>query len=227
MEADVIELAELCERYRVLTVPEVCDALYELRAPEQVLSSKLRPLLSDTTIVGEAFTVLGTDTIPPVGWDEGVIRVQSYLNMLDEVTPNTVMVHTNRGPSTMGNFGELTANAVQQRGCQGVILDGNLRDSAGMRAIDFQIFYKDYSPLNGIGRWHLVSFQEPVTVDGIEIVPGDIICADFDGVVVIPRTDAERVLITAEAVSEAELHVRAEMQNGMAPLESFQTHGHF
>jgi 4-hydroxy-4-methyl-2-oxoglutarate aldolase len=223
----VIELAELCSRFRVLTVPEVCDALYELQLPEQVLSSRLRPLLPEKSMVGEAFTVLGTDTIPPVGWDEGVIRVQSYLQMLEHVTPDSVMIHTNQGPSRMGNYGELTANAVQQRGCQGVILDGNLRDSAGMRSIDFQIFYKDLSPLNGIGRWHLVSFQERVTVDGIEISPGDIIFADFDGVLVIPRADAEQVLLKAEDVSAAEVHVRHEMQNGMAPLASFQAHGHF
>jgi 4-hydroxy-4-methyl-2-oxoglutarate aldolase len=223
-----MDLAELCVRYRRLTVAEVCDALYELElVPERVLPSTLRPLLPEYTMVGEAFTVLGKDLSPPVSWDEGVIRVQTYLQMLEKVGADQVMVCANVGPSRMGNFGELTANAVQQRGCAGVVLDGNLRDSAGMRAIGFQIYYRDLSPLNGIGRWQLQSYQEPITIGDVEVVPGDIIVADFDGILAIGSTDAERVLLAAENVSGAELKVRHEMQTGLAPLAAFQRHGHF
>jgi 4-hydroxy-4-methyl-2-oxoglutarate aldolase len=222
-----MDLAELCQRYRCLTVSEVCDALYELNITERVLPTNLRPLLPEQTMVGEAFTVLGQDLDPPVGWDEGVVRVRAYLEMLEHVGADSVMVCANIGPSRMGNFGELTANAVRQRGCAGVVLDGNLRDSAGMRDINFQIYYKDLSPLNGIGRWQLRSFAEPVTIGDVEVSPGDIVIADFDGILVIDRADAERVLIAAENISAAETKVRAEMQGGVAPLASFQKHGHF
>lgn len=222
-----MDLAELCKRYRRLTVSEVCDALYELQLDERILPSNLRPLLPEHTMVGEAFTNLGQDLDPPVGWDEGVVRVRAYLQMLEHVGPDSVMVCANIGPSRMGNFGELTANAVQQRGCVGVVLDGNLRDSAGMRDINFQIFYRDLSPRNGIGRWVLRSFQEPVVIGEVEVVPGDIIIADFDGILAVAREDAERVLLAAENVSSSEAKVRAEMQSGVAPLASFQQHGHF
>lgn len=222
-----MDLDELCRRYRQVYLPAVADALYELGCQEGLLPSSLRPLLPTKTMVGEAFTITGKDIVPPLGWDEGRLRVRKYLEILSTVTPDCVLVHTNEGSSIVGNFGELSANAVQQRGCAGVVLPGNLRDSAGMREIDFQIFYQDLSPLNGIGRWEVVSCQTPVTVGSVAISPGDIIFGDFDGIIAIPRSKAEAVLLKAEAIVASEELVRVDMRAGVGPLDSFQRHGHF
>jgi regulator of RNase E activity RraA len=92
--------------------------------------------------------------------------------------------------------------------------------------IGFQVFYSELSPLNGIGRWEMSEKQNPVTIDGVTILPGDIIIGDFDGVVVVPRADAERVLLEAESIDVAEAKVRAEAEEGVPPMESFERHGH-
>ena len=218
-------LQELCERYRRLYMPAVCDALFQLGMDEQVLPSWLRPLFPEQRIVGEAYTVAGRDIEPRVGWDDGIVRMRPYLDMFEQLTPDSVLVSTTPG-GKVGHFGELTGNAAQAHGCAGVVLDGNLRDIEGLRAIGLQVFYRDLSPLNGIGRWEMVASQQPVTIGEVVVRPGDIVFGEFDGILVVPRADAVTVLETAEAIVGAEELVRAEVQGGDSPWSSFERHGH-
>jgi len=220
-----ISRKEMCSRYRQLWVPVVCDAMYQLGIPELVLPSWLRPLIPDQRIAGIAFTVLGRGINPPVDWDEGVDRISSYLRVFERLQPDDLMVSVTT-ESHVGHFGELTGNAAKARGCVGVILDGNLRDVEGLRDIGFQVFYRDVSPLNGIGRWEMLDAQIPVEVGDITVHPGDLIVAEFDGVVVVPAADAERVLIKAEEIAGAESKVRGEVSTGTSPMNSFERHGH-
>ena len=220
-----ISRQDICRRFRQLWVPVVCDAMYQLVIPEPVLPSWLRPLIPDQRIAGIAFTVLGRGINPAVGWDEGVDRISSYLRVFEQLAPDDLMVSVTTD-SHVGHFGELTGNAAKARGCVGVILDGNLRDVEGLREIGFQVFYRGLSPLNGIGRWEMLDAQVPVTIGDITVHPGDVIVAEFDGVVVVPTADAERVLIKAEEITGAESRVRREVSTGTSPMRSFERHGH-
>jgi regulator of RNase E activity RraA len=205
-------------------MPAVCDALFALHLEEKVLPSRLRPLFPEQRIVGEAFTVEGHD-IPDVGWDEGIVRMRPYLEMFERLTPDSVLVSTTPD-GRVGHFGELTANAARAHGCVGAILDGNLRDIEGLRAIQFQVFYRDLSPLNGIGRWEMAASQQPVAIGGVVVRPGDIVFGEFDGILVVPRSDATAVLEKAEEIAGAEGRVRSELRDGGSPWSSFDRHGH-
>lgn len=220
-----ISTTELCARYRRMWVPVVCDALYALGMREQVLPSSLRPLFPEQRIAGVAYTVLGRAIEPHIAWDPGIERIESYLRVFEELTPDTVMVSVNPG-SYVGHFGELTANSAAQHGCVGVILEGNLRDVEGLREIGFQVFYRDLSPLNAIGRWEMEASQVPVAIGDVTIEPGDVVLAEFEGIVVIPVADAEPVLLKAEEITGAEARVREEMRTGKSPLDSLERHGH-
>jgi len=217
-------LHDLCERYRRLYVSAVCDALFHLGMEERVLPSTLRPLDPEARIVGEAFTVEGHD-IPRVGWEEGIERMRPYLEVFERLTPDSVLVSTTPG-GTVGHFGELTANSARAHGCVGAIVDGNLRDIEGLRAIGFQVFYRDLSPLNGIGRWELVATQQPIAIGRVVVHPGDIVVAEFDGILVVPRADAVTVLERAEEIVGGEGRVRDEVQAGSSPWSSFERHGY-
>ena len=217
-------LHELCERYRRLYMPAVCDALFELGMEEKVLPTWLRPLHAEQRIVGEAFTVEGHD-IARVGWDDGIVRMRSYLEVFERLTPDSLLVSTTPG-GKVGHFGELTANAARAHGCVGAILDGNLRDIEGLRTIGFQVFYRDLSPLNGIGRWEMIASQQPVSIGGVVVSPGDIVFGEFDGILIIPRPVVVEVLEKAEEIVGAEGRVRKEVQGGDSPWSSFERHGH-
>jgi regulator of RNase E activity RraA len=72
----------------------------------------------------------------------------------------------------------------------------------------------------------MVAAQEPVTIGDITVEPGDVVIGEFDGVLVVPKADAERVLVKAEEIVSAEEHVRADMRAGVSPLEGLRKHGH-
>lgn len=220
-----IPIDQLCARYRRLYLPAVCDALYRLGLPEQVLPSHLRPLFPEQRIVGLAYTVLGGAIDPPVDWESGIERIASYLKVFEELPADSILVSVNPD-SHVGHFGELTGTSAQAHGCVGVILDGNLRDVQGLRDIGYQVFYRDLSPLNAIGRWEMVASQIPVSIDGMTIEPGDIIIAEFDGILVVPSAEAERVLLRAEEIVDSEALVRTEMASGESPMSSLKRHGH-
>jgi regulator of RNase E activity RraA len=222
-----MSLEQLCKRLQKLYLPAVSDAMYELGLPEPILPTTLRPLLDPAPrVVGEAYTVRGAAIMPHVGWDEGIARMRSYLRMFEKLTPHSVLVSVTPPDSKVGHFGELTANAAKTRGCAGVILDGNLRDVEGIRDIGFQVFYRSLSPLNGIGRWEMLEEQKPVTIGDVVINPGDIIVAEFEAILVIPRREAERVVAKAEEIVAAEHKVRKEAASGVAPSDSLDRHGH-
>lgn len=220
-----IPIAELCERYRRVSVSVVCDALYELGLPERVLPSSLRPLLGDDTMAGIAYTLRGRAIRPAIGWERGIERIESYLRMFDELSPHSVLVSSNPG-SEVGHFGELTGNAAKQRGCAGVVLDGNLRDLDGLLDIGLQVFYRDLSPLNAIGRWEMVASQVPVTIGDVVVEPGDLIVAGRDGVLAVGGGEKERVLEQAESIDGSEAQVRQDMREGASPWEGLERHGH-
>ncbi len=215
----------LCERYRLLYLGVVCDAMYELGLDEPVLPTYLRPVLPEQRVVGVAHTVLGRSIDPWVPWADGVERIASYLRVFEELGPDSVLVSVNPG-SPVGHFGELTGNAAQQKGCVGVVLDGNLRDVEGLRDIGFPVFYRDLSPLNAIGRWEMVGHQVAVDIGGVTVHPGDLVFGEFEGILVVPGNLALKVLTKAEEIVAAEARVRDEVQAGATPIESFERHGH-
>ena len=217
--------SELAARYRRIYVSVVCDALYSLGLPEQVLPSYLRPLFPEQRMAGLAFTLQGEPIDPPIPWEPGIERIASYLEMFEQIRPHSILVSVNPN-SHVGHFGELTGNSAQHRGCAGVVLDGNLRDTEGLRDIGLQVFYRGLSPLNAIGRWEMTALQAPVAVGGVTIHPGDLIVGDFDGVLAVPAASAEQVLIRAEEITEAEGRVRVDMRAGLTPMDGLAKHGH-
>ena len=217
--------SELAARCRRLYVSAVCDALYSMGLPEQVLPSYLRPLFPEQRMAGLAFTLRGEPIDPPIPWEPGIERIASYLEMFEQIHPDSILVSVNPN-SHVGHLGELTGSSAQHRGCTGVVLDGNLRDIEGLRNIGLQVFYRDLSPLNAIGRWEMTGLQVPVTVGGVVIHPGDLIIGEFDGVLVVPAASAEQVLLRAEEIAEAEGRVRADMRAGLSPMDGLAKHGH-
>ncbi len=220
-----VSTAELCRRYRRIPVSVVCDTLYELGLPERVLPSALRPLLPDVRMAGLAYTVQGRAIRPAVGWDRGIERIKSYLQMFDELKSDSVLVSSNPD-SEVGHFGELTGNAALERGCAGVVVDGNLRDLDGLVDIGLQVFHRGLSPLNAIGRWEMAASQVPVMIGDVSVVPGDLIVADRDGVLAVAGGEAERVLERAESIVDSEALVRHDMREGASPWEGLERHGH-
>ena len=147
------------------------------------------------------------------------------LKMLDSISPGTVSVWSTGGSIDCAHWGEIMSTAVTQRGCTGAVVDGGVRDVDFVNAMNYPVFAKFKCSATSIGRWDIVDFQVPIKIGQTVIHPGDFVCGDTDGVVVIPRELTMDVLIAAEGVLERESGMRAELRRGVSVKDAFAKYG--
>jgi regulator of RNase E activity RraA len=106
-----------------------------------------------------------------------------------------------------------------------MITDGNVRDVSKIIQLGFAAFSRSARPIDYRGRMKLVETQQPVELGGVTIHPGDIICADDDGAVVVPSKLEAQVLEAARARAAAESTVLSELLAGATLREVWTRHG--
>ncbi len=129
--------------------------------------------------------------------------------------PGDVIVVSHTSSSTHGEFGDLLATSMQARGIAGFITDAAVRDMAELREIGFPI-WSQYVSSHGTLKAAPGSVNVPIPLGDAVVMPGDVVCADDDGVVVVPRRQAEQAAerVTERIAKEAglrELFVRGEL----------------
>jgi 4-hydroxy-4-methyl-2-oxoglutarate aldolase len=180
----------------------VCDVLDSLGHPRQSPRIPLKPFTIETVLVGRAKTTLWTELeeVDPSPYEKELAAV-------DECRPDDVLI------------------AARNRGCVGAIVDGAVRDVAKMREMQFPVFARATSPYDSKDRQCVTHIDVPVTIDGVDFHPGELVFADLDGVVVVPRSvEAETIRLAWQKV-HAENEVRQAIQNGMEATEAYRRFG--
>jgi regulator of RNase E activity RraA len=202
-----IPLEDLCTRYRKLYVAAVADSLDDKGLWHQIIDRRVQPLTLGMRVAGPAFTMLGR---PERSTDRSI---RKGVKAVDAVRPRTVVVMDCSGEEITGHWGELLTNGTLVRGGTGAVIDGGVRDTAAILALEFPVFCKFRSPADAKGRWNVVDFDCPVTLGGVSVRPGDFIVGDADGVVVVPAELVVEVLLEAEQVVAEENEVRRRVLN--------------
>ena len=117
--------------------------------------------------------------------------------------------------------------ASKKRGCRGAIVDGGVRDTNKVLEQDFPVFCKYRTSSGMLGRFRMIGYQMPVMIGNVHIYPGDIVCADIDGCIVVPRKIAYEVLVRAEQILENEIHIKEMVESGITPTEVVKNGGYF
>jgi regulator of RNase E activity RraA len=145
--------------------------------------------------------------------------------MLDSIQPGTVSVWACGGSTDCAHWGEIMSTAARQRGCEGAVIDGGVRDVDFVNAMNYAVFAKFKCPASSVGRWDIREYQVPIKIGLTVIHPGDFVFGDVDGVVIIPAALTVEVLEAAESVFQREKGMREELRRGVRVQDAYQKYG--
>lgn len=188
--------AELLGRLLQIEASHLADADKGLR----VMDSGLQRLNPGRKLLGPARTVVAREDF------------MSVMVALDEAQPGEVLVIDTRG-SRRAVLGELFSLEAARRNLAGIVVDGPVRDVVTLRQLALPVYARSQTPLAGTLR-QLQPTQVPVTCGGVQVLPGDILLGDDDGIVVVSASELTTLLPAAEAIEARERAVIARIQAG-------------
>jgi len=189
--------ALLIDGYRHVEVASVSDALEQLYNKRSFMSHRIHAI-SDGKIAGFAVTVRmdkveGSPSSATTPMQE----------VLDKAPAGSVYVMSVADGDDIAGIGGLMATAMNARGFSGAVIDGGVRDVAYIKKIAFPVYATGIVPSTSVGHYRATG-NVPVTAGGVRVIPGDIVVADSDGVVVVQKDVAAKVLVKAQALDQTE-----------------------
>jgi regulator of RNase E activity RraA len=185
--------SDLIARFRRVEVASVSDAIEQQTGKKMYMSHRMQPIFT-SKFAGYARTVQLKE-------DEGNKDPQALSGMLeaiDQGAPDSVYVMVVEDGDDIAGMGGLMGTAMAARGYAGAVIDGGVRDVAYLRKIAFPVFATGIVPSTSVHHYRFGGAQIPVLCNGVQVNPGDIVVADSDGVVIVPKAQAEGVLTLAE-----------------------------
>jgi len=214
----------LPRRFARVYTAAITDVMDEMGLQRQTLPSAIQPLAPAMRLAGYAFTARGRPHRgTPRDRDETLRR---FLRMLGAVPADSVLVLA-ANDTVAAHFGELSAEWFRTRRVRGAVIDGGTRDAAYLSRIRFPTFVRYRTPQDSVPRWRVSDWGQPMTVGGVRIALGDVVVADLDGVVIVPRRAAHEVLTRCEKLVGTENTVRKAVKRGMTPLAAYEKFGSF
>ena len=189
----------LIEGFKLVEVASVSDAIEQLYGQKAYMSSRMRPLFI-TKFAGPAVTVL----LKKEEHQDGASASSGMLEAIDRAPAGSVYVMKLEGGADIAGIGGLMATAMKVRGLAGAVIDAAVRDLPQITKIQFPVFSIGVAPSTSVNHYRFAGSNIPIECAGAKVNPNDIIVADQDGVVVVPRAHAAEILKRAQELDDTE-----------------------
>ena len=216
-----VPVIELLKRYEQLYTGAISDVLREFCLLDQALPGHLRPLRDSDVVAGIAFTVKSAPNVKITG--EMTFRAK----MLDEMGEDMFVVWDTSGDEKATLWGGVMTATACAKGVKAACIDGGIRDTKQILEKAFPVYYKYRIPNGSLGRCLITHYQVPIKIGDVVIKPGDVIFADCDGVVCVPRDMAFDVLVRAEEIRSNERSIFDWVAEGQSVHQITEKGGYF
>ncbi len=176
----------------------------------------LSQLVTGAMVVGPAYTVQFEPAAPG--------EPAPAAEFVDDVPAGSVVAISNGGRTDCTVWGDLLALTAQRRGVAGTVIDGAARDVAAIRALDYPLWACRGFMKSGKNRVKMSARQVPVMLGGTRVEPGDIVCADPSGVLVVPAARAAEVQALIARIEEIEERIAADVRSGVPLRDARAAH---
>lgn len=188
----------MLEAYRHVEVASISDAAEQLLHQKHYMSHHMRPIFP-AKFAGTALTV---KLVKQEGADSAALN--GMLEAIDKGGHGSVYVMQIEDGDDIAGMGGLMGTAMYSRGYAGAVIGGGVRDLPQLMRINFPVFSTGVVPSTAVGHYRFSAMSVPIVCDGVDVAPNDIVVADADGVVVVPRAKAVDVLLLAQSLDNKE-----------------------
>ena len=166
-------------------------------------------------LVGPAFTLRFVPGREDISTRESYAAPDSLRDAIEDMPAGAVAVIDSRGEQGAGTVGDILAGRMKRRGVAGIVSDGPMRDVAGIRAVDIPVWCSGVAAPPSIAALWFAGWQEPIGCGGVAVFPDDIVVADDDGAVVLPRALAAEVAEDGAEQEDLEAWILSEIERGV------------
>jgi len=208
---------------KILYSAVLSDILDSMGYRNHAMNSEIVPVLPETVLAGRAMPVeLSASNREPSEDDPYGLLIDA----LDSLKPNEVVVLAGTRAREAAVWGELLSVASKARGARGAVVDGPIRDTRQiMEMKSFPVFSNGRVPYDSKGRVDVLKHHSSIRSGDATINPGDLVFADIDGVVIVPKEIEKEVLTEATKKVSKESTIRDELFRGKYLRQIWTEHG--
>jgi 4-hydroxy-4-methyl-2-oxoglutarate aldolase len=211
------ELFSLCTRE--LYTPVVGDVLDDLGFTHQFLPQPIHPLREEMKLAGRAMPVMMIDVFGKQKKPFGLLT-----EALDQLKPGEIYLASG-GDMRCAYWGEILTATAKKRGAVGAVINGFHRDTPKVLEQNWPVFSRGRFAQDSGVRTQVVDFRCQIEIGQVAVQPGELVFADLDGVIVIPKRVEAEVIERALAKARGEKLVRKEIEGGMSSTDAFRKYG--